>query len=85
LSGPASDARAAEQARPDLAAVYEEHLRKELEHRDVDATGRPHDVEMDAILPGVAPTGRPVELPFVVVMGFDADGKVSNTLMTTAR
>jgi carboxymethylenebutenolidase len=35
-----------------------------------------HDVEMDAIVPGVAPTGRRVELPFVVVMGFEG-GKVS--------
>jgi carboxymethylenebutenolidase len=32
-----------------------------------------HDVEMDAIVPGVAPTGRPVELPFVVVMGFEGE------------
>jgi carboxymethylenebutenolidase len=35
-----------------------------------------HTVEMDAILPGVPPTGRYVEVPFVVVMGFDGD-KVS--------
>jgi carboxymethylenebutenolidase len=35
-----------------------------------------HTVEMDAVLPGVAPTGRRVELPFVVVAGFE-DGKVS--------
>lgn len=30
-----------------------------------------HDIEMPAILPGVKPTGRRVEIPFVVVMGFD--------------
>lgn len=35
-----------------------------------------HDVVMDALLPGVPPTGRPVRLPVVVVMGFD-DGKVA--------
>jgi carboxymethylenebutenolidase len=36
-----------------------------------------HDVEMPAILPGVPPTGRRVELPFVVVMGVE-DGKVAH-------
>lgn len=35
-----------------------------------------HDVEMDAILPGVAPTGRRVELPHVAVVGFE-NGKVA--------
>jgi hypothetical protein len=30
-----------------------------------------HDVEMPAMLPGVAPTGRKVELPHVVVMGIE--------------
>jgi carboxymethylenebutenolidase len=35
-----------------------------------------HDVVMDAFLPGVAPTGRPVQLPVVVVAGFEG-GKVS--------
>jgi carboxymethylenebutenolidase len=35
-----------------------------------------HDVVMDAILPGVAPTGRPVELPHVAVVGFE-NGKIS--------
>ena len=35
-----------------------------------------HDVEMPAILPGVPPTGRRVELPFVVVMGTEG-GKVA--------
>ncbi len=32
-----------------------------------------HDVPMDTLLPGVAPTGRAVRLPVVVVMGFEAD------------
>ncbi|WP_326546133.1 nuclear transport factor 2 family protein [Mycolicibacterium sp. ND9-15] len=32
-----------------------------------------HDVVMDTFLPGVAPTGRPVRLPVVVVMGFDGE------------
>jgi carboxymethylenebutenolidase len=32
-----------------------------------------HDVPMDTLLPGVAPTGRPVRLPVVVVMGFEGD------------
>jgi carboxymethylenebutenolidase len=35
-----------------------------------------HDVEMPALLPGVAPTGRKVTLAHVVVMGIK-DGKVS--------
>ncbi len=35
-----------------------------------------HDVEMPAMLPGVAPTGRKVVLPHVVVMGI-VDGKVA--------
>lgn len=35
-----------------------------------------HDREIPALLPGVAPTGRKVALPHVVVMGF-ADGKVA--------
>jgi carboxymethylenebutenolidase len=35
-----------------------------------------HDVEMPAILPGVAPTGRKVTLAHVVVMGI-VDGKVT--------
>lgn len=32
-----------------------------------------HDVEMDWMLPGVAPTHRPVEVPMVVVVQFDRD------------
>ena len=36
-----------------------------------------HDVEMDAILPRVAPTGRKVTLAFCVVVGFD-EGKVAH-------
>jgi carboxymethylenebutenolidase len=36
-----------------------------------------HDIEMDALLPGVAPTGRPVRLPFCVVVSFEA-GKVAH-------
>lgn len=35
-----------------------------------------HDTVMDAILPGVPPTGRKVEVPFVVVMGMEG-GKVA--------
>jgi hypothetical protein len=35
-----------------------------------------HDVEMPALLPGVPPTGRRVELPHVVVMGV-VEGKIS--------
>ncbi len=34
-----------------------------------------HDVQMPAMLPGVPPTGRKVELPHVVVMGIE-NGKV---------
>jgi carboxymethylenebutenolidase len=32
-----------------------------------------HDISMNTFLPGIAPTGRPVRLPVVVVMGFDGD------------
>ena len=35
-----------------------------------------HDVEMPALLPGIAPTGRKVILPHVVLMGI-VDGKVA--------
>ena len=36
-----------------------------------------HDRDMKVYLPGVAPTGRKVVLPNVVVMGFDDDGRVA--------
>jgi carboxymethylenebutenolidase len=36
-----------------------------------------HDIEMPAILPGVAPTGRRVEAAFCVLVGFE-NGKVSH-------
>jgi carboxymethylenebutenolidase len=36
-----------------------------------------HDREMRALLPGVAPTGRKVVLPHVVVMGFNDAGRVA--------
>lgn len=36
-----------------------------------------HDRELKCYLPGVAPTGRKVVLPNVVVMGFDDDGRVA--------
>ena len=36
-----------------------------------------HDREMRVFLPGVAPTGRKVVLPHVVVMGFDEAGRVA--------
>jgi len=32
-----------------------------------------HDVQLDVLLPGVQPTGRRVELPVVVVMGFEGE------------
>jgi carboxymethylenebutenolidase len=35
-----------------------------------------HSQEMPYLLPGIPPTGRRVEIPHVVIMGFD-DGKVS--------
>ena len=35
-----------------------------------------HDVVIDAVLPGVAPTGRRVALPHVAVVGFE-DGKIA--------
>jgi carboxymethylenebutenolidase len=36
-----------------------------------------HDIEMDAILPGIAPTGKRVHLAFCVVVGFDG-GRVKH-------
>ena len=39
--------------------------------------GFTHDREMDAILPGVEPTGRRVELPYAVVVGLRS-GKVAH-------
>ena len=36
-----------------------------------------HDIEMDQLLPGVAPTGRHVRLPFCVVVKFEG-GKVAH-------
>jgi carboxymethylenebutenolidase len=36
-----------------------------------------HDIEMDQLLPGVAPTGRHVRLPFCVVAGFE-NGKLAH-------
>lgn len=36
-----------------------------------------HDIEMDQLLPGVAPTGKHVQLAFCVVVGFEG-GKVSH-------
>ena len=35
-----------------------------------------HDIEMPAMLPGIMPTGRKVELPHVVVVGFSG-GKIA--------
>jgi carboxymethylenebutenolidase len=32
-----------------------------------------HDCEMPALLPGLAPTGRKVRIPFVVAVGFEGD------------
>jgi carboxymethylenebutenolidase len=36
-----------------------------------------HDIEMPQLLPGVAPTGRHVQLAFCVVVGF-TNGKVAH-------
>ena len=36
-----------------------------------------HDIEMPWILPGIAPTGRPVKLPLVAVIEF-RDGKIAS-------
>ena len=36
-----------------------------------------HDIEMDQLLPGVAPTGRHVQLAFCVIVKFE-DGKVAH-------
>ena len=36
-----------------------------------------HDIEMPQLLPGIAPSGKPVRLAFCVVVGFE-DGKVAH-------
>jgi carboxymethylenebutenolidase len=36
-----------------------------------------HDIEMDQLLPGIAPTGKPVRLAFCVVVGFEG-GRVAH-------
>jgi len=36
-----------------------------------------HTMMMDSLLPNVAPTGKRVEVALVVLVGFDADGKLS--------
>jgi carboxymethylenebutenolidase len=49
------------------------------EHRVVDeiVVSFTHDVEMDAVLPGVPPTGRSVRLPFCVVVEFEG-GRIAH-------
>ena len=37
-----------------------------------------HDVEMDWLLPGVAPTGKRVEAVFVVIVQFNDDGEIEH-------
>ncbi len=39
--------------------------------------GFTHDIVMDYILPGVAPTGKRVDIPHVVIMRFE-DGKIAH-------
>jgi carboxymethylenebutenolidase len=36
-----------------------------------------HTIEMDFMLPGIEPTGKPVEVPLVAIIGF-REGKVSH-------
>jgi carboxymethylenebutenolidase len=44
--------------------------------RDLSAiTSFTHDIPMPTFLPGVAPTGRAVMPPVVVVMGFERDSE----------
>ncbi len=51
--------------------VFDEHLRAEFEAHDPAAT------MSNALIPGVAPTGKQVALPVVVVVKF-RDGKVAH-------
>jgi len=39
-----------------------------------------HDIEMDWMLPGVAPTGRPVEVPLIVVVQIKGDDIASERI-----
>ncbi|HXA87123.1 MAG TPA: hypothetical protein VNW96_00785 [Mycobacterium sp.] len=68
-------------SRPDLSAIFDEHVAHEFVAKDVAATmatmsADPFVNHVPTFLPGVAPTGRAVMLPVVVVMGFEGD-KVS--------
>ena len=98
--------------RPDLGAVFDNHVAAEFVDMDLEATmatmtddpyvnhvpvmtggvglehvrrfygdhfiGKwPQDIEMPQLLPGVAPTGKHVQLAFCVVVGFEG-GKVSH-------
>jgi carboxymethylenebutenolidase len=40
--------------------------------------GFTHDCEMPALLPGIKPTGRKVEVSTVVIVGFDQDNKITH-------
>lgn len=44
-----------------------------------------HDCEMPALLPGVAPTGRRVVIPFVVAVGFEGDKIAYERIIGTGR
>jgi carboxymethylenebutenolidase len=44
-----------------------------------------HDIEMDQLLPGVAPTGRPVRLAFCVVAKFDTSTSTGTRRRSSCR
>ena len=44
-----------------------------------------HSIRMDWILPGIAPTGKRVELPFVVIAQFEDDKLRTSTFTGTKR
>ena len=63
-------------SRPDLSAIFDEHVAHEFVAKDVAATmatmsADPFVNHVPTFLPGVAPTGRAVMLPVVVVLGFE--------------
>ncbi len=55
-----------------LAAVFDKHVNYEFEDKVVDELimSFTHDIEIPAMIPGIPPTGKYVELPLVVVMKF---------------
>ncbi|MGH7494565.1 MAG: hypothetical protein ACREOO_19505 [bacterium] len=55
-----------------LVETWEEHIKGEFETKSTE-----HTLAMDWMLPGIAPTGKRVEVPLVAIIKFQ-DGKVAH-------